>query len=362
MVAANNMNERVITASAGQPKEPIKTLRICLAASGGGHVRQLLDLKGAWSRYSHFFLTEDSALSRSVSRDHKTYFVSHVALGQARLGSPMRMLWFAFRNFFESVRIILRERPHVVVTTGAGAVFCALLWARLLGAKIILIESFARFDRPSVFARIAAPFAHYKIVQSKALTSQIAGAMLFDPLRVLDTPRPPKKSLMFVTVGATLPFNRMVETVAQLKAAGQIPEAVIIQTGVGGCFPTGIETYETLTFDRMQSYLRDAEIVVCHGGTGSLVTALREGCRVIVMPRQFERGEHYDNHQSEITRAFVARNLIAVANSAEEMNVALKSVRAREALSATTDARELVTYLEILFSQFASSSSRVGIS
>lgn len=327
-------------------------LRICLAASGGGHVRQLLDLEDAWSRYNHFFLTEDTALARSVAKDHRTFFVSHVALGQARLGAPLRMCWRGIVNFFESARIILRERPDVVVTTGAGAVFWALLWARLLGAKIIVIETFARFDRLSAFGRIAAPFAHYKVVQSSALAPQMAGAAVFDPLRVLNVPRPRKKPLMFVTVGATLSFDRMIKTVAQLKAEGRIPEEVVMQTGVGGFVPDGIETHETLSFESMQRYLHDAEIVVCHGGTGSLITALREGCRVIVMPRLFEKGEHYDNHQSEITSAFAARGLVAAANSAEELTAALQAVRARDAVTATTDSSKLVDHLKKLFAQF----------
>src|SRR3546814_13248667 len=67
---------------------------------------------------------------------------------------------------------------------------------------------------------------------------------------------------------------------------------------------------DTLPFAKVQKLLHDADIVVCHGGTGSLITALRAGCRVIAMPRLSERGEHYDNHQSEITEAFVARGLI----------------------------------------------------
>ena len=127
------------------------------------------------------------------------------------------MLAAAWRNFRQSTRIIWRERPDVIISTGAGAVFFAVLWARLLGAKFILIESFARFDKPSAFARAAAPFAHHKIVQSAALAGKIPGAVTFDPLEILDAARPEKKSLIFATVGATLSFDRMVETVCPIE-------------------------------------------------------------------------------------------------------------------------------------------------
>jgi len=329
---------------------PRGRLRVCLAASGGGHVRQLLDLEKAWRPYDYFFVSEKTPLSQSLAQSHPVFFVDHFALGQARLGSPFKMLAAALRNFLQSARIIWRERPDIVISTGAGAVFFAVLLARLLGAKFVLIETFARFDKPSAFARAAHPFAHYKIVQSSSLAAKIPGSICLDPFEFLDMPRPQKKSLIFATVGATLSFDRMVETVSSLKEAGEIPEDLVIQTGIGGISPHGVETHETLPFDSMLSHLRDADIVICHGGTGSLITALREGCRTIVMPRLFEKGEHYDNHQKEITGAFAARGLVFVANNREEMSQALKAARAGVPVLATTNPARLIGHLADILS------------
>jgi UDP-N-acetylglucosamine transferase subunit ALG13 len=325
-----------------------RPLRICLAGSGGGHVRQLLDLESVWSAHDAFFLTEDTALGQSVAEKHRTHFVTHVAVGQAKLGAPGKMLIGAVRNFFQSAKAMLKERPDVLLSTGAGAMFFGLVWARLLGAKIVVIDSFARFDRPSLFARIAAPLAHRKVVQSKALSRYFPDAKVFDPLRRLEKERPAKQQLLFATVGATLPFDRLVNSVAKLKAQGLIPERVIAQVGTGGARPEGLEAVETLPFEEIQRLLKDADIVVCHGGTGSLITALREGCRVISMPRLFELGEHYDNHQAEITEAFVQRGLIGMAKSEEELASALEQARARTPVLATTDPSELKNYLESL--------------
>ncbi|WP_332771384.1 beta-1,4-glucuronosyltransferase WelK [Phenylobacterium sp.] len=328
-----------------------RPLKVCLAASGGGHVRQLLDLAPVWSAYDYFFLTEETALGASLAAEHRTYFIPHVAVGQARLGAPIKMVLNAVRSIFISAGIILKERPDVVISTGAGAVFFAVAWARLLGARTVIVESFARFDRPSIFSRVASPLAHDLIVQSKALAAYYPKAKVFDPLRPLAGDPPPKKPLLFATVGATLPFNRLVDTVAELKSRGDIPEDVIIQTGLRGHAPAGLEVVETLPFDRIQDLLRDASIVICHGGTGSLITALRQGCRVIAMPRLMEKGEHYDNHQAEITSAFAARGLIAVANTPDELAQALKDVRARPPVLATTDPAELIAYLHDVMSQ-----------
>lgn len=259
------------------------------------------------------------------------------------------MVMAAILNACQSAALILRERPGVVVSTGAGSVYFTVLWARLLGARVVIIESFARFDRPSAFARIAGPLAHHKVVQSPGLSAYWPDAAVFDPMKMLDGPRPPKKPLLFATVGATLPFDRLVASVGALKSGGAIPESVLIQTGVGGLVVEGAETVETMPFDQMLATLREADLVVCHGGTGSLITALREGCRVVAMPRLFALGEHYDDHQEEITEAFCARGLIAVAKSQEELAIALSEVRARPPAMATSDPAALTAHLaEIL--------------
>jgi len=320
-------------------------LRVCLAASGGGHVRQLLDLEPAWSQHDYFFVTEDTALGRSIADDHPSEFVAHFARGQARLAGPLKMAASALTNLAQSVALVLRRRPDVVVSTGAGSVYFTTLVAKLLGAKIVVIESFARFDNLSAFSKLAGPLADRKVVQSPALARLWPDAAVFDPMRILEGQRPPKQALLFATVGATLPFDRMIEAVASLKAAGEIPEEVILQTGVGGVAPAGLKADETLPFDQMLAHLREADIVVCHGGTGSLITALRQGCRVIAMPRLPALGEHYDNHQSEITAAFAARGLIAVANSPEELRTALALVRGRDPVSATSEPKALTAWL-----------------
>ena len=323
-------------------------LRICLAGSGGGHVRQLLDLKDVWSRYDHFFITEDTALGVTLAKSSRTYFVPHYAWGQARLGAPLRMIGRAIASFFRTARIMLRERPDMLISTGAGAVFFPVIWARLLGARVVIIESFARFEKPSLFGRLAAPLAHEMIVQSQQLSAHYPRAKVFDPFRRLDSPPPEKSDLLFATVGATLPFDRLVSSVASMKAEGLVPERVIVQTGDGGVRPDGLETHETLGFDEIQHLLTTASIVVCHGGTGSLITALRQGCHVIAMPRLPELGEHYDNHQSEITQAFADRGLISVAKSDAELRAVLATVRDRPRVLATTDPQALMAHLEQL--------------
>ena len=319
--------------------------RLCLAASGGGHVRQLLDLRAIWQDHDYFFITEPTALGHSIAADHPTFFVEHFAWGQGRLGKWWTMLRSAAANLAQSARIIRRERPRVIITTGAGSMAPLLLIGRLFGAHIILIDSFARFDAPSLFARLAGWLAHVRIAQSAQSAARWPGALTFDPFVLLDQPRPPKQPLLFATVGATLPFPRLVEWVGRAHADGMLPTQVIVQTGEGATPLPGLNCHETLPFDQIGSILRDANIVVCHGGTGSIITALQHGSHVIVIPREYARGEHYDDHQSEIASAFADRGLIQVASNYADFTAALAATEGRVARLATTDPRALADWL-----------------
>jgi len=324
---------------------------LCLAASGGGHVRQILDLQPLWQDYPHFFVTEDTALGRSIATRSETEFVPHFAIGQARLGQPFKMARAAMRNMWQAFGIIRRRRPDIVITTGAGSQLFVVLWARLRGATIILVDSFARFDRPSAFARLAGPLAHFRFAQSAVSAEKWPGAQVCDPLRALDTPRPPKQPLLFATVGATLPFERLASLVLDAKRDGAIIEDVVLQTGVEDTrIPPvdGVTLVSEMSFDDVQEILARADVVICHGGTGSIITALRQHCRVIVIPRRFDLGEHYDNHQEEITTSFAKRGLVHFAHDAESLQGALVAARATEPRAATTDYRELIVSLKAI--------------
>ena len=311
-------------------------------------MRQILDLEHFWSQHDSFFVTEDTALGRSIAKTQETYFLPHVALGQLKAGQPLRMMVGARVSIAESLKIIRKSRPDVILTTGAGSMAFIVAWGRMFGAKIILIDSFARFERPSKFAKLMGPLAHLKIAQASQEAQNWRNALTFDPFRIVDSERPQKEPLLFATVGATLAFPRLVDMIVAADGSGGLPAEVIMQVGKDGMAgrQTSREWSETYTFDEMQTIMNRADYVVCHGGTGSLITALQSGCRVIAVPRRRERGEHYDDHQSEITETFRKRGLIEVADDEVQFLAALDRLKQKIPVRATTDYSELASYLE----------------
>jgi len=326
--------------------------RICLAASGGGHLRQLLDLRPFWEGHDAHFVTEPTPLARDLTKSYRVHLVSHFAFGQIRRDPFLSVVGTAVRNFAAARRAVKAERPQLVISTGAGSAFFTVVCAKLLGAKFILIESFARFESPSLFARMTRRFADAVFVQSEQLRDVWPGVEVFDPFVPLGPASTAKEDLGFITVGTVMPFDRLVEAVASVDEAAGRPSRIVAQVGEGGVKLGGLECREMIEFDEVRALLDRANIVFCHGGTGSLITALRAGCRVVAMPRRPDLGEHYDDHQSEIIRAFAARGLIEVAKEASDVQPALVRTLAKQPQRATTDYTPLIERLRELVEQW----------
>ena len=121
--------------------------------------------------------------------------------------------------------------------------------------------------------------------------------------------------MIFVTVGThEQPFNRLIRYIDKMKEKGLIREEVIIQTG----YSTYVRRYcrfsKLFPYSEMCRFVKEARIVITHGGPSSFIMPLQEGKIPIVVPRQKRYGEHVNNHQLEFCRAIEERsgNIIVV--------------------------------------------------
>lgn len=121
--------------------------------------------------------------------------------------------------------------------------------------------------------------------------------------------------MIFVTVGThEQPFNRLIKKIDNLVANGDIKEKVIVQTGFSTYIPKHCEAHKMMSFEEMQQALKDARIVITHGGPSSFIEALQFGKVPIVVPRQEKFHEHVNNHQVAFTKLIAKRmnNIIPV--------------------------------------------------
>ncbi len=133
-----------------------KKLRICLAASGGGHTSELLKLADAWKGYETFYITTTGVMRDELCKHGRVYVV-----GECNRSYPFRII----RVFFRCTRIIFKERPDVIVSTGAAPGLLACFLGKLIGTKIVWIDSIANVERLSLSGWLVRPIADLCLVQ-----------------------------------------------------------------------------------------------------------------------------------------------------------------------------------------------------
>ena len=102
--------------------------------------------------------------------------------------------------------------------------------------------------------------------------------------------------MIFVSVGTQFPFDRLVRVVDDW-AVDADRDDVLAQVGDTRLVPRKLRAAPFLTADVCNARLREAELVVCHAGMGTVLTCLKFGTPVIVMPRRMSENEHRNDHQ-----------------------------------------------------------------
>lgn len=121
--------------------------------------------------------------------------------------------------------------------------------------------------------------------------------------------------MIFVTVGThEQPFDRLIKKIDELKKHNIIKDEVVIQSGFSTYVPQYCTCEKLFSYNKMIENVKEARIVITHGGPSSFIMPLQEGKIPIVVPRQKKFGEHVNDHQVEFSKAVEKKqnNIIVV--------------------------------------------------
>lgn len=136
--------------------------KVCFISSSGGHLEQIKQLKDVAEKYEHYYVLPRN--DSTIAFKEKKCLVGDFY--------RKNRIQFIFRFTFTAVQqlvIFLKERPDVVITTGAGVVIPTCLYAHFFGKKLIYIESFARMKSLNRTAELLSRYSDLFIVQWEEL-------------------------------------------------------------------------------------------------------------------------------------------------------------------------------------------------
>lgn len=127
--------------------------------------------------------------------------------------------------------------------------------------------------------------------------------------------------MIFVTLGTQkFQFDRLLKELDNLINQGKIKkEDLVVQCPYKEYEPKNFETFKLKPQSEINKMNEDADIIIMHCGTGSIIRALKMGKKVILVPRRKEYKEHVDNHQLELAKVFEEKYGVLVVNNIDEL-------------------------------------------
>lgn len=132
-----------------------RTPKICFVSSSGGHWEQLQKLKPLAEKYDGFFVTEKTKFDAPLA----SYFMRQTDLKDKFMPIKMSI------NSFHALKIWIKEKPDLVITTGTMVAYPFYLLSILCRKKFIFIETFGRANMPTVAGRMMEKHSDLFIVQ-----------------------------------------------------------------------------------------------------------------------------------------------------------------------------------------------------
>ena len=134
--------------------------------------------------------------------------------------------------------------------------------------------------------------------------------------------------MIFVVLGTQkFQCNRLLEKMDQLISQGLIKDKVIAQKGNSDYAPKNYEYVDFIEKQKFEELMEQCDLLVTHSGVGTILSGKNHGKPVIVFPRLKKYGEHVDDHQLDIAKAFGKKNLVFVCGEDDDLGELIAKAR-----------------------------------
>lgn len=131
-------------------------MKVCLVGSSGGHLTHLYLLKRFWNDKDRFWVTFDKEDANSLLKDEKKYNCYY---------PTNRNIKNLIKNTFLAIKVLKKERPDLIISSGAAVAVPFFYIGKLFGAKTVYIEVFDRIDKPTLTGKLVYPITDLFVVQ-----------------------------------------------------------------------------------------------------------------------------------------------------------------------------------------------------
>lgn len=111
--------------------------------------------------------------------------------------------------------------------------------------------------------------------------------------------------MIFVSLGTNdKSFDRLLFEIDKQIELGNIKDEVIVQSGYTKFESSNMKVIDLMSMEEFNKYINDCDILITHGGVGTILDGLKKSKRIIAFPRLSKYHEHVNDHQLEIVNKF----------------------------------------------------------
>lgn len=134
--------------------------------------------------------------------------------------------------------------------------------------------------------------------------------------------------MIFVILGTQdKEFPRLLRSVDSQIENGNIKEEVIVQAGCTKYKSDKMKIFDLVGIDEFNNYLKKADLIITHGGYGTITSALKLNKKVIACPRLKKYKEHTNDHQMEILDAYEKEGYILYLKDENDLGILLEKAK-----------------------------------
>ena len=134
--------------------------------------------------------------------------------------------------------------------------------------------------------------------------------------------------MIFVTLGTQdKSFDRLLKAIDREIENGNIKDEVIVQAGYTKYKSKNMKIFDLISSDEFDELIKKCDILITHGGVGSILTGLKNNKKVIAAARLSKYKEHTNDHQKEIVEEFSKRGYIIELSDFKKLNEVLKRIK-----------------------------------
>lgn len=153
--------------------------------------------------------------------------------------------------------------------------------------------------------------------------------------------------MIFVTLGSQkFQFNRLLKELDKIVENGKVQEEIFAQIGYSDYKPQNYQYKDFIDREEFQEIMNRSDIVIAHGGTGAIIIAVKQGKKVIAVPRLAEYGEHVDDHQMQLVKEFEESGIIKAVYDVKNLERGLLKIHNEEFKKYVSNTNNIIDSIE----------------